>query len=95
MAGEAQAHRAGDAGERPATYTGDASPSLPFESLPVRINPLVDASVVRCPQCNDVLIERPPDDKWLRYFECLNCLNAFHFVTFGKRVYLERGRTPA
>jgi hypothetical protein len=42
--GEAQAHRAGHAGERPATYTADAS--LAFLACPQCRSPLVEHTLL-------------------------------------------------
>ena len=53
--------------------------------------------MLRCPECGKELVEHEPDGKWLRYFECLECMQAFHFVRQSKRCafVLERGRTAA
>lgn len=52
--------------------------------------------MLRCPECGEELVEHEPDGKWLRYFECLKCLHAYHFVRQSKRYcVLERGRTAA
>jgi len=48
--------------------------------------------MILCPQCQGALREHEPDAKWNRYFECLDCLAAFHFVRVKRTAFLERGR---
>lgn len=44
----------------------------------------LSVGLLHCPRCNSPLYEMPGDLEWCRYFECRNCVSAYHLPSVTK-----------